>query len=287
MTQPNIVPFSDDEVPVEVDDLDQPDPANATPQERADRQQRRNSRAAERERERKQLEDDLKAERAERQAIAERLARLEGTFNATQHQRQPQAEDPYKARLDAVYARQNEAYRAVQAEITAKTYTPERERHWNEVSRQLEEAKTEIITERKLAQSEAVNRQASGQQFWKQQYPDVYDNPRAYQFASATFQRRVALGEKDSPELVHEVMAETRTALKLGPKPAPTRSEKDRMTGIASSGGTGGEAAKGGIAPTPQLRRIAEAMYSDLPPDKAFQKWVDGPGKELRKQKIL
>lgn len=287
MTANEVVPFTDDQLPVDVDDT--PEPAGATEAQKAERAERRKERAAARERERKQLEDDLKTERAERQALAERLARMEGTFNASQ--RPAQQADPYKARLDAVYAEQAEAYRAVQAEIAAKTFTPDRERHYNEVSRRLEETKAEIIAERtadkKLAQSEAVNRQAAGQQVWRQQYPDVYENQRAYNFAQATFQRRLALGEKDSPELVHEVMAETRVVLKLGGKPAPTSSEKARMAGIPSSGNTGGETQPNGIVPTPQLRRIAEAMYSDLPPDKAFAKWVQGPGKELRKQKIL
>ncbi len=144
-----------------------------------------------------------------------------------------------------------------------------------------------VVAERAMARTIPEIKQATSRQKWEDRYPDVYHNPRAYQFAEATRNRRLALGEQETVELVEEVMEETRTALKLGPKKGPTANERARMSGVSSSSSGGGGSPSGGVQMTKELRRMATALYSDLPEEEAVRKWANTAGKQLRKDKIL
>ena len=106
------VPFSDDDAErPEAEDEDQP---GLSPAEKATRKERRTLRIKSKLDAGKQAIEDLAKERAEKQHLAERLARLEGVVSATAPKVEPA--DPYKARLDAVRARQEREYANLQAE---------------------------------------------------------------------------------------------------------------------------------------------------------------------------
>ena len=288
-----VVPFSDDEKETKspAAELLEEDKPTDSPEERITRRRKREDRIRGLIQSGEEARNKLK-ELEERDARRDReLAELRGALTATQQlarQNDNAGKDPFQQRLDAVYEKQDAAYNAAQAEIKAGTLTPERQKHWERVARELESEKMSVHTERAVAAS-SVNRRAEQQRaVWEQKYPEVYDpaNKRAYDYAEAMFNARKALGEQPSNALVDEVMAETMTRFKLGARPAATASERSRMSGVPSAG-SGGGSKPAGIVPTPLVRSLATAAYSDLPEDEAIRKWTSKTGKRLRDKKVL
>ena len=280
------VPFSDDqEERPEAEDEDAP---GLSPAERSNRKQRRTERIAAKLAEGKLAKEELAKERAEAKELRERLARLEGVVSTHQAATRPAAPDPYQARLEAVRKRQSEEYNRLTAETKLGPLSPERAEYYTRVSAEIEEEKMTAVTERALARTVPEIKQATSRQKWEERYPDVYGNQRAYAYAEATRNRRLALGEQETVEMVEEVMEETRVALKLGGKKGPSENVRARMSGVSSSGNGGGNSSTGGgVQMTKELRRMATALYSDLPEEEAVKKWANTAGKQLRKDKVL
>lgn len=133
----------------------------------------------------------------------------------------------------------------------------------------------EVINEPKRRQ-QAILEQA------RSEFPDVYSNQQAIDYAHGRFRQLMALGHKDSKELHDQIMVETRQAV-LGVRPKPDALQRQRATGITS-------AAAPGAAPAPvklsmpkgsPLYRMATAMYPDLDPAAACQKWANKNGKKF------
>lgn len=282
------VPFSDDrsdnDDTAELFGEEKPGEAPEKRKERLQRRQERLQGMIQNGRRVKELE--------ERDAQREReLAELRGRLDQAERMRQqpPPSDqgDPFKARLDAVLKRQKDAYTSAQAETKAGTFTEERARHYEQVAREIEEEKGTIFAERVLAQRAPVQRAQQAQQAWVNKYPEVYGNQRAYEYAEGSFKRKMALlkpGEVPTNEMVDEVMQETMATFKIGPKPQPSRSEKERMSGLPASGGNGGGPPS--ITLTPAMRRMAIAAYDHLPEQEAIKAWVAKTGKSLRDKKI-
>lgn len=284
------VPFSDDdkEQSSAASDLDEDSP-NATPEERITRRQKRQERLNRLLQEGKQSKTELESLKAEQARTREELAQLRGYVAAQPQQRQANddGKDPYEKRLDVVYDRQSEAYNSAQAEIAAGTFTDDRRKYYERVAREIESEKTRIHTERTVDSRQQNSRAEQAQAVWVQKYPEVYNNPRAYQYAKATKERREAMGEALTHDMIDEVMVEAMTQFRLGKKAPPTASERSRVTGIPSTGSGGGGGRSAGIVMTPAFTRMAEAAYPDLPQKDAVKKWVDGPGRRLREKKVI
>lgn len=291
MTDKIEVPFSDDQSEEVRDDDSAADDAKATPAERQERKEARRQRAAERERERKEQAEELRALRESSAKTAQELAELRGYVAAKTSPQASDGKDEFERRLDAVYDKQREAYNALQAEQTAaaKTgLTPERQRHYEKIARDIEAEKGAIIAERAVAQRAPALEQSQARQAWVQKHPDIYGEPtgKALRFAHATYERRKAMGEADTHALVDECMEEARVAFKLGGKKPPAAIDRARLSGIPSSGG-GGDSSGGGVIMTKELRQMATSLYSDLPESEALKKWASTVGKSLRAKKIL
>lgn len=283
------VPFSDDET-VKDDELILDDEApSLSPQERLTRKAKKSERIKLILDEGKKSKEEVTKLRGELDQLKAAQAELRGYMQAQNHQKQAseQWKDPYQSRLELIRARQSEAYQAAQNEIKAGTFTAERVAHYEKISHEIEDEKGAVYTERALAQREPQQQQNHARQAWVSKYPEVYSNPNAYQYAESTFNRRKALGEQATHELVDEIMAETMNTFKLGPKRGPTSSEKARMSGIASSGSGGGGSTSGGITMNKDLKKMATALYSNLSEDEAVKKWTNTVGKQLRKDKVL
>lgn len=280
------VPFSDDDESVSDDQLilDENDPT-ASPSERVTRAKKKSERVARLLAEGRQSKEEAAALRAEMAEIKANQARLEGFVSA---QRQPQQQgDPYAARLEQIRKRQAHEYELLQAETKAGTLTAERARYYNDVAAEIEDAKATVIAERTMARVAPQQRQEQAQQVWAHKYPEVYGNPKAFQYAQATYQRKLIAGENvEGAEAVDHIMQETMTALRLGGKGKPTATEKARLSGQSSGGSSGGTAGPG-VPMTKDLRRMATALYSDLSEDDAVKKWANTVGKTLRKDKVL
>lgn len=287
------VPFSDDEAEAKkVPELDEEDSPTASPEERRSRRQRRQERLQLMVQESQKNAERVRELEERENKTAREVAELRGMLAAQQQLQSRIAndngKDPYEQRLDAVYARQKRAYDAAQAEIATGKLTPERQAYYEQEAREIETEKTRIHTERAVAQDRETRRSEQAQQVWVQKFPEVYNNPKAFQYAQATWQQRQALGEQPTNALVEEVMHDTMTRFKLGAKPAPTASDRARLSGIPSSGGGGSKTATGiDFSGNPALRKMALAAHSDLPEAEALKKWTNSTGKRLRDKKVI
>lgn len=290
---PVAVPFTDDEAEAKkAPDLEEEDSPTASLEERRTRRQKRQERLQLMMQESQKNAERVKELEERENKTAREVAELRGMLAAQQQLQQRIANDngrdPYQARLDAVYTRQKEAYESAQAELKAGNLSPERQAYYERIARDIETEKTQIHTERAIAQDREQRRTEQAQQVWVQKFPEVYNNPKAFAYAQATWQQRQALGEQPTNALVEEVMQDAIQRFKLGAKPAPTASDRARLSGIPSSGGGGGKTASGiDFSSNPHLRRMALAAYSDLPEGEALKKWTNSVGKRLRDKKVI
>lgn len=286
------VPFSDDDKePDKPEDILADAPATATPEERIDRKKKQEERVKRLLDQGKQSKEEAKALREEQAQLKHELAELRARVSQPAPPAQaPSGKDPWEEALDKVYEKQNDAYMAAQAEIKAGTWTPERAKHYEKIAREVETDKTRIQIDRGIASRAQQQRAEAAQQIWVNKYPEVYSNPRAYNFAAATFERKKALlepGQSVTADMIDDVMNEAMTQFKLGPKRAPTASEKSKLSGLPASGGGGGSSRSDGIQMTPELKRMAVAAYGELSEADAIKKWVNTTGKRLREKKLI
>ncbi len=284
------VPFSDDDkekADSAAREIEEEESPNDTPEVRLTRKRKQQERISGLLREGKQSKEELTTLRAEQAATRAELAALRGYVTA-QPRQQPanDGKDPYEQRLDQIYERQSEAYNAAQAEIKSGAFTAERQAYYERIARDIESAKQTVHTERVVDSRAHSMRAEQAQQVWVHKYPEVYNNPQAFEFAKATHARRRALGEAISNETVDEIMNETMTTFRLGSKRAPSPNERSRMSGLPSSG-SGGSSRGSGIVMTAAFKGMAHAAYPDMPEADAEKKWVNSTGKRLREKKVL
>lgn len=287
--QSTVVPFSDDESVRDDELITEEDKPTDSVEERRTRRQKRQERLQGILQQGKKNAEELEAERKNSAELRERLARLEGAVVATQQQsRQPPADgkDEFERELDEIYALQQNAYQAAQAEVKSGTFDEKRQRYYEGVARDIEARKTTVHTRRVLAQTEGARQQNQAQQVWVQKYPDVYRHQNAFQYAQGKAQQRLALGETITPQVVDEIMTETMSTFKIGPKPAPSQSERSKLSGMPASGGGGGRS-DAGLALTPAMRQMALAAYDHLPEADAIKAWTNKTGKRLREKKVV
>ncbi len=284
------IPFSDDEAePKDVAEvLAEDDKPDASPQERLTKKQKRQERLQKILQEGKQSKEELEKTKDELHQLKSQLSRLEGFVAANQaaQQRQPTG-DPYKARLDAIETRRKDAWKAAQAEIKAGSMDESRTAYYESGSREIDEEKAQVMVERELARREPVQQQNNARQRWVNQYPEVYANQDAFRWATARSQMRQAEGEVLTEEVAHEILNEAKIRFKLGAKKPPSASERDKFSGVSSAGGSANDNGATGIRMTPEFKRMATALYSDIPEAEAIKKWVNGPGKKLREKKAI
>lgn len=284
-----VVPFSDDETVSDDQLITDEDKPTDTFEERKTRKEKRQARLQGIIQQGRKTAEELEAEKKSNAELRERLARLEGVVVANNNRPPPapaDGKDEFERELDDIYQKQQNAFQAAQAEVKAGTFDDKRQRYYEGIARDIEARKTEVHTRRVLAQTEGQRQANQAQQVWVQKYPDVYRNPNAFQFAQGKAQQRLALGEAITPAVVDEIMTETMTTFKIGAKPAPTQSDRAKLSGIAASG-SGGGGGGGGVALTPAMRQMAIAAYDHLPEAEAIKAWTNKTGKRLREKKVV
>lgn len=283
------VPFSDDETNKEAAELDEDKP-DASPEERKTRSQKRAERVKrimDEGAQHKQRADKLESELG---SLRGEVERLKGFATAVAQRPVPQADggkDPYERDLDAVYKKRDDAYTAMQAEMKAGALSDERTRHYHNIGREVEAEISRIHIAKALAANEVQRRAESSQAVWRNKYPEVYDNPKAYQYAEGLYRMRRA-DEPDSNALVDDCMQQAMTRYKLGGRSQPTASDRAKMSGVPTGGSSsGGSREPAGIRMTKNLNKMATAAYPDLPEEEAVKRWVNRTGKRLRERKVL
>ncbi len=221
------------------------------------------------------------AAEAEAKVLREQLA--ERTRQAPQRQEHVANTADVDKRIRDTYKELEQLENEYQRAYANKTLTPEREAQMRERAQELDVQKLELAAERRETRIAPQRRQQDLTDQLARDNADVYQNPRAARYAYGRAQQLIAMGRPDDKALHDEVMAETRSVV-LGVRERPGAIEKQRATGM-SSGSRG--------APTTQARTIAMpkgshyykmavAMYPDMDPGAACQKWAQGPGAKLK-----
>lgn len=262
---------SDDDAEVEIDpdaDLD----SDTRPETR---KERRANRFREAENKRVAAESRAEALAAENT----RLMQLSTRPQVQQPQRSPTAD--LDQELSGVFRDQEALFReyadverqhngAVPADVHEK---------YLERSRSLDQKKASVhyrIEERHRAPHRA--QEALTMQL-RNEWPDIYSNPKAIEYVVGAMQMRRARGEADSKEL-HDSCAQEARQVILGVRPAPDAAQRARASGVTRGGGALGAAPKGAgsIVFTRELKAIATAMYPRLTEAEAMQRWANKVG---------
>lgn len=126
------------------------------------------------------------------------------------------------------------------------------------------------------AQNDRNNRLAA-------KHPDVFGNQRALQYAAGEVSRRLARGDAETDDLHDAVMEEARQVI-LGKRPPPDAAQRARATGLPTGarGAPAGERSTFAMPKGGHDYRMAIAMFPNLEPAQACQKWVNVVGKKLQ-----
>lgn len=166
--------------------------------------------------------------------------------------------------------------------------TPQELENYKRRNDQLEDALYDARFEKRQAvegpklQAEAV-RAAQAADF-RRRYGDIYSHPesaRALQYAEGQFKARLAANPRvDQAKLLDEVMDESRRTILRTGRPAPSPAQQRRYSG-EGAGPAVSQRSDGAVdvPMTKGFRKLATALYPNLPEAEAYKKWAAGPGK--------
>lgn len=255
----------------------------------------------------KELEQGLneRTTRAEQEAQQARREAQEANQRLQALQQHPQSgrsepQNPQFTQLQQRLGQIAEAKRRLQDQFEAVASRPgwdprgkdaaEYKRYWDDAEN-LENARVAAI--HSAQQPQQVNQQELVRQIRLQSYldshSDVTHDQQKMNWAYARWQQKLAEGYPDTVEMADETMDEAR--VKFGLKPRMRRqapvdpAARRRLTGLPSQGSQG-SAQVGAVTMGKQEKRMARAMYDKDPPEVAYQKWANGPGKRAAEKRL-
>jgi hypothetical protein len=195
--------------------------------------------------------------------------------------------DPWKAQEDAITERERalgiqwEAYKAA-----GKLSQPLLE-EFDQKSRQLQQQRIDISTQRAMSNVLPQFIAASQAQQYRAEYGDVQSNPAANRWARGHFDMLVAQGAPESPETVRRAMNAARVQFRIGNYHLqPTEQDRQQLTGFAASGRKNMEPKNNVVKMGKSEKIMAMAMYGDRfngDEKKAYSQWARGPGIKAQK----
>lgn len=227
----------------------------------------------------------------ERAAAAEARAQaLQEQLDAQRSQTRqvaPQVDDGAVAaaekRYDAIVAEQERLFHEYQR---AQNLTPAQEADFQRRAKELDFRKTNAAVDIREAHNAPRRVAEEHKRAMAARAPDVYGNQAALAYAAGEYQKRLAMGEKDSIELHDLVMEEARQVI-LGKRPPPDASQRARATGMSN----GARAPIGAQQPVrlsmpkgSPMYRMALAAYPNDEPGVACQKWANKHGKRFNEE---
>jgi hypothetical protein len=230
-------------------------------------------------------DERLRAAERDQAQLRAQLADMQYRF-AGQQPNVPQI-DPYSAEEDRISEQEKALgiqYDALRASggLTNQLITD-----FDKKARGLQQQRINLGTQRAIqAVLPAINN-SQQQQYFRTQYMDVHQNPRALQYAKGVYDQLIALGETDGPQLVDRAMNESRSKFGLtgGTKFMPSEKDKAQFAGV---GGNGGKASTSNVVKMGKAeKQMALAMYGNAyngDEKKVFAAWAKGPGLRAKKQ---
>lgn len=264
------IPLDDDEAEVDI------------PGEPPTRDEKRRNRWAEHKQAREAAEQ--RATDLERQ-LAEERGRAQAMEAARQYQQAPQPQqDPFAEQERMILAEIQNLRKDYGRLDTTKVDQEDIDRfqkRWMD----LDTAHKTVITRREIAraqqQQQPANPQAQATEVHvRMNYPEIADNAVALQYthglliqAQAERTRKTGRQEPPSMQMLDEALKKTRTALGIGPSPAPSAATRARFSGV--SGSSQGAPAQSNGRRMGQIskeeRSMARARWPKLEPEKAYK----------------
>jgi hypothetical protein len=234
------------------------------------------------------------AESARREAQEARELYQRQLQHPQSQQHQPQV-NPTQHRLQQIQNLKAELHEQYQLVASQPGYDPrgkdrDRQRDFETKAEQLENARVAAITQ---AQQPQFNEQDLIRKVALHNYlnshSDVTHDPKAWEWAHARWVQRKAEGQPDTIEMADDVMEEAR--IKFGKPTRKSRGRVDhatkaRLSGIASQS-AGAAPEVGMVKMNAMERKMAREMYDKLPPEQAYQKWANGPGKRAAAKRTV
>lgn len=189
--------------------------------------------------------------------------------------------DPWKAQEDAISERERALGIQWEAHKAARSLTPELLKDFDQKSRELNQERMNISTQRAVANIMPQFLQASQEQAYARQYADVRGNPAANRWARGHYDQLVAQGAPEGDQTVARAMNAARIQFRLGTAPAPSDHERQQYTGFGGNMRRGTEPKSNVVKMGKAEKGMAMAMYGDRhngDEKKAYAQWAKGPG---------
>lgn len=213
------------------------------------------------------------------------LNTLNDIRNRLSQQQQPQ-EDPTKAEWEAL--NDQERALAVQWETlkASKQLTDDKLTEFDKKSKEIIQKRSDISAQRALRNMLPQILGAQNAQSYRNEYADVYANPRAELFAKGTYDQLRAEGHADSPLLVKRAMNAARIKFGMsGSDNGPTENDKRQLSGV--NGGGTRPMKDNTIKMGKAEKSMALSMYGKRfngDEKKAFKAWAEGPGLSAKRE---
>lgn len=238
---------------------------------------------------REEYEARLKEKEDQLQQLNGQISEMRGYFQAFQRQ-QPQ-QDPLEQELQNVRKQRERVWEYYQAK--RDSMTPEQLQEAQREAEALNEYESRIVARReymRLQQSQQQDPQAGVRAYIIQREAGdivqaAQQNPNMLAYGQAEFARLAtqAGSSGNYEELVRQAAENTRKAFNMPTRVAQgtARPSPPRRTtaGIPAGGNHHSGAPVTRVRMDANSKKLAESMYPNLPPERAHQKWANGPGK--------
>lgn len=237
----------------------------------------------------KEVQRQAEEEREKRMQAEARAAALEAIqrTQAGAMPRQP-AEDPLQRDIDENYTRRQDLATRYNERVTSGTLTESDREAITKQARELEE-KGQRLMYQKVAAEERASKDPREEniRMLRLQYPDVGNDSSAWAWADGRARQLLARGREYNPELISEVMEETRREFRMGShKNHAPRDEGTRRALAAPSrgGGPRSDSGPGKVRMTPEMRRMADMAYPSIKDaKKRYTHWAKTSGAAFQK----
>lgn len=200
---------------------------------------------------------------------------------------------PAAQRLRQIDEETKRLHREYEAVASRPGFTPQMQEEYEQRSMQLQTARIATIAQaaQQPLNEDDLYRKVAWRNFTSEHY-DVFSDQKIANWAMGRWTQLVqGEGKADTRELAEEILDEAR--IKFGKQPRrgrgsrPDAATQRRLSGVSAQGGGGGDAEVGTVKMGAMERKMARELYDNLPPEQAYQKWANGPGKRAAAKMAL
>lgn len=196
--------------------------------------------------------------------------------------------DGYKQAEDAISEQERALGIQWEAHKASRSLTPALLKEFDDKSRNLQQQRIDISTQRAMSNVLPQFMAASQQQQYQIEYGDVKSHPTANRWARGHYDMLVAQGAPENPDTVRTAMNAARSHFRIsgGSRSMPTDQDRAQLTGFSSSGRKNMEPKSNVIKMGKPEKIMAMAMYGDRfngDEKKVYSQWAKGPGIKAQK----